>query len=98
LPKKEQYYRPDLAIILGMTEHQVRYAVSRGRIPKGSGLDEWGRSFWTEEDLEALLDDKANKSTRWRDTTGHTVVPRLEMDSVCEKITTDSRRQGIVQV
>ena len=34
LPMKERYYRPDLAKILGMTEGQVRYAVTKGRIQR----------------------------------------------------------------
>jgi hypothetical protein len=47
-------YRPGLAKILGMTENQVRYAVKKGRIPKGAGVDAWGRPFWTEEEVEGL--------------------------------------------
>ena len=55
LPKKERYYRPDVAEILGMTEGQVRYAVKKGRIPKGAGVDAWARPFWGEVEIEGLL-------------------------------------------
>ena len=55
LPNKDRYYRPDLAKILGMTEHQARYAVKMGRIPKGAGVDAWERPFWTEEEVDGLV-------------------------------------------
>jgi len=32
-----------------MTENEVRYTVKVGKIPKGAGVDAWGRPFWTEE-------------------------------------------------
>ena len=38
-----------------MTEGQVRYAVKMGRIPKGNGVDAWGRPFWTEEEVEGMV-------------------------------------------
>jgi len=59
LPRKERYYRPDIAHVLGMTENQVRYAVKVGRIPVGSGVDEWSRPFWTEVEVEGVVDRSA---------------------------------------
>ena len=44
-----------MAKILGMTEGQVRYAVAKGRILKGAGVDPWGRPFWTEEEVEGAV-------------------------------------------
>lgn len=49
-------YHPDLAHILGLTEHQVRYAVRKGLIPVGAGVDPWGR-LWTEGEVEEGLVD-----------------------------------------
>ena len=39
-----------------MTENQVRYTVATGRIPVGSGVDAWGRPFWTEEEVEGAVE------------------------------------------
>ena len=57
LPKKELYYRPDLAKILEMTEGQTRYAVKKGRIPAGSGVDECQRPFWTAEEVGVVFQE-----------------------------------------
>ena len=51
----DEIYHKDPAQILGMTEGQVRYAHAKGRIPKGHGVDAWGRPFWTEEEVDGLV-------------------------------------------
>ena len=56
LPKMERYYRSDVASILGVKGERVRYMVDRGMIPAPARRDGRGARFWTEDEVERLVE------------------------------------------
>ena len=64
LPKKERYYRSDVAKVLGVNGERVRYMVDRAMIPEPAGRDNRGARFWTEEEVERLVAATSDQSDR----------------------------------